>query len=118
MNFDSYTITATLGIIVTTLAQIAGIVVNAILVKRKAGLGAILSLIGFSVLLLVDICGYAYNVFLFQVIFSTVGYDAYDIINGSYQCIYSLTTAISFGLLIFGIWKLGQKATGEADQEE
>jgi hypothetical protein len=102
---------AILGLILIALVQIAGIVVTAILLRRKAGIGATLSLIGFSVLLLMGICGQIYNSFLFPTLVRQAGIRNITLVGGSYQCINGLILTIGFGLLVFGIWQLGQKVS-------
>ena len=119
MNFfgpNLINVMAILGLILIALVQIAGIVVTAILLRRKAGIGATLSLIGFGVLLLMGICGQIYNSFLFPTLVRQAGIRNITLIGGSYQCINGLILTIGFGLLVFGIWQLGQKATMEVQE--
>ena len=116
MNFygpDIIKVLAVLGLIIVALVQIAGIVVAAILLRRKAGVGATLSLIGFSVLLLMGVCGQLYNTFLFPTLARQAAVNNIGLLVGAYQCINSLIVAIGLGLLVFAIWQLGQRASKE-----
>ena len=111
MSQNFIDILAILSLLLITLVQIAGIVVAAILLRRKAGAGATLALIGFGVLLLISVCGQLYSMFIFPSILHSATLGALTAAEVLYTCSNGLIMTIGFGLLVFGIWKLGQKAT-------
>jgi hypothetical protein len=114
-----FSILGLIGLILVPLVQIAGIIVSAILIKRKPGIGGALSLIGFTALLLMGICGHVYDRLLYPALIHRGAYRNLTLINTSYQCINGLTMTVGFALLVFGIWQLAQPPkTAIADTAE
>jgi hypothetical protein len=113
---DFIDLLAVLGLLLIVLSQIAGIVVSAILLRRKAGAGATFALVGFGALLIVGVCGQIYSILIFPSMLRSATLGALTTAEILYPCLNGLFMTVGFGLLVFGIWRLGQKATSAVEE--
>ncbi len=93
------------------LAHLAGVVVAVILLVRHRGTPSILALVGFAVLLLLDLLNFAREP-LIRFLSSRVGMRQFVLVNTSVGCCCSIFNIIAVVCLIVAIW---QAVSGAAE---
>ncbi|OQY21835.1 MAG: hypothetical protein DRJ03_19185 [Chloroflexi bacterium] len=93
------------------LAHLAGVVVAVILLTRHRGTPAILALVGFAVLFLLDLASFAREP-LIRFLSSQVGMRQFVLVNTSVGCCCSIFNIIAVVCLIIALW---QAVSGAAE---